>query len=358
MWSKIMETKTLIFVYFFSALFISFSALSQESKLCVNPLQIICIDSKKQIDARKSYIDNLKVEIAAEANKKAAPKIKKLKKPNTDELEILKYESKKKYILDQEIISSAISKTKNIESVISNPKNILLFKNYMKKAIEETNFNLSTRISLKKVIDEVVIGTYGDYLDLARSKEYPEDGFSNPCGTDSMTINAFASDLKDKKFVLICPGYLITLNQLPTEQEKFNSIIQVISHEMGHHLYDNFFKLGIYNPYLSCLVDYYGDEFKNINIKYYSRELTSDQWGLKVLGIYLKERRYSDAQNESLLKSNFAHICGNNNDGTHPSGNFRIETLMRVNPEISDYLSCNNSKIKKPACNFEGAINI
>ena len=353
-----MKSKTLIFTCILLASAFSFSSYSQESKFCANPLKTICIDTKKQIDARKTYIENLKIEIATEANRNAALKIEKLEKPNSDYSQISRYEFRKKYILDQEIIKTAISKTKNIESVISNQKNISLFKNYMKKAVEETNFSQSIRASLKKTIDEVVIGTYGDYLDLARSKEYPEDGFSNPCGTDGMTINAFASDLKGKKFVLICPGYLITLNQMPSEQEKFNSIIQVISHEIGHHLYDIFVRLDIYKPYLSCLIDNYGDEFQNKEIKYHSMELISDQWGLKVLSIYLKEKRYSDAQTESLLKSNFAHICGTYNDGSHPSGDFRIETLMRVNPEISDYLSCNNSKIKKPACTFDGSVNL
>ena len=358
LWSKVMKSKTLIFACILAASTISYSAFSLESKFCTNPLKTICTDTKTQIEARKTYIDNLKQEINIEANINAAPKINKLEKPNSDYLQIMKYDAKKKYILDQEIIKSSISKTKAIESVVSNQKNISLFKNYMKQAIDETNFSQQVRVSLKKTIDEVVIGTYGDFLELARSKEYPEDGFSNPCGTDGMTINAFASDLRDKKFVLICPGYLITLNQMPTEQEKFNSIIQVISHEIGHHLYDNFVRLDIYKPYLSCLVDNYGNEFRNQDIRYHSKELISDQWGLRVLAIYLKEKRYSVAQTESIFKSNFAHICNTRDDGTHPSGDFRIETVLRVNPEISDHLSCNNSKVKKAACTFDGAVNI
>lgn len=358
LWSKVMKSKTLIFACILSASTFSFSAFSQNSKFCSDPIKTICIDTKTQIDARKLYIDKLKNEIAQEANKNSAPKIDKLEKPNSDYLQIVKYEARKKYISDQEIIKSAISKTKDIESVIYNQKNISLFKHYMKQAVEETNFSQSIRASLKKTIDEVVIGTYGDYLELARSKEYPEDGFSNPCGTDGMNINAFASDLRDKKFVLICPGYLITLNQIPNEQEKFNSIIQVISHEMGHHLYDHFVRLDIYRPYLTCLIDNYGHEFQNNEIRYHSKELISDQWGLKVLAIYLKEKRLSYTHTESIFKSNFAHICNTRNDGTHPSGDFRIETLLRVNPEISDHLSCNNSQVKKAACTFDGAVNI
>ncbi len=359
-WSQVMKSKILIYTCILSAL--SFSAFSQESKFCANPLKSICIDTKKQIDIRKTRIENLKKEIATEAEKNAEPKIKRLEKPNNDDAQITEYEFRKKLILDQETIKVAISKAKNVESVISNQKNILLFKKYMKLAIDDTNFSESIRLSLKNTIDEVMIGSYGDYIDRARSKDHPEDGFSNSCGADGMTLSAFASDLKGQKYVLICPGYLITLNEMPTEQEKFNSIIQVISHELGHHLYDDFIKLNIYNPYLSCLVENYADQFRmsslSKNIKYYSQELISDQWGLKALTIFLKKQNFKKTNVETIFKMNFANICGSPDDEYHPSGDFRIETLLRINPEVSSYLSCNNSRFKKPSCTFDGAVNL
>ena len=79
-----MKSKTLIFVCILSASTISYSAFSLESKFCANPLETICTDTKTQIEVRKTYIDNLKQEIAIEANKNAAPKINKLEKPNSD----------------------------------------------------------------------------------------------------------------------------------------------------------------------------------------------------------------------------------------------------------------------------------
>ena len=41
-------------------------------------------------------------------------------------------------------------------------------------------------------------------------------------------------------------------------------------------------------------------------------------------------------------------------EGSHTSSEFRIETLLRTNPEISDYLSCNNTRIEKVTCTFDG----
>ena len=87
-------------------------------------------------------------------------------------------------------------------------------------------------------------------------------------------------------------------------------------------------------------------------------ELIADQWGIKVLAIHAKTQGYSVAQTDSLLTSSWANLCGTGDEGIHPTGDFRIGTLLRVNPGISDYLSCNNSGVTKPACTLDGAINI
>ena len=90
----------------------------------------------------------------------------------------------------------------------------------------------------------------------------------------------------------------------------------------------------------------------------HAKELIADQWAIKVLAIHARTQRYSLEQADLFLRSNFVNLCETKTEGIHPTGDFRIETLLRINPETSDYLSCNNSKIKKPACTFEGAINL
>ena len=97
----------------------------------------------------------------------------------------------------------------------------------------------------------------------------------------------------------------------------------------------------------------------NFQITYsHSGELIADQWGIKVLGIHAKTQGYSVGQADSMLISSFANLCETSDEGIHPSGDFRIKTLLRVNPEVSDYLSCNNSAVKKPACTFTGAVKL
>ena len=57
--------------------------------------------------------------------------------------------------------------------------------------------------------------------------------------------------------------------------------------------------------------------------------------------------------------SSYGALCGLQADGIHPSGNFRIGTMMRLAPEISNYLGCENTNImKKRTCTLEGEVRL
>ena len=84
--------------------------------------------------------------------------------------------------------------------------------------------------------------------------------------------------------------------------------------------------------------------------------MIADQWAIKVMAIHARKQKYSLKQADLFLQRNFVNICDTVTEGIHPTGDFRIETLLRINPETSDYLSCNNSGVKKPACTFDGEV--
>jgi hypothetical protein len=201
----------------------------------------------------------------------------------------------------------------------------------------------------------------------------------NACGSDGLVENAFATTLKGDRYVLICPGFLITLNQSANNTDRFNSILQAISHEMGHHI-DNS-KVGdeLYTPYLNCFAENYSDKFNKssddkkfckanekdadkCNFKValsHSGELIADQWGIEVTAIHAKSENYSTGEADQMLTESWAKLCGSGDEGIHPTGDFRIETLMRKNPLITKYLGCNTSESNdKPACTFDGAISV
>ena len=374
-----MKSKTLLLACVLTAA-TTFSAnvFSQDSSVCADPLKTICTNTQDQRKQRDVYIEGLKSEIAKEANINAAPRIEEMKK-KVSKFKFLKRMVESYKIRNQEIMKSAKKRVGSIETVITNPNNIALLKGYMKQAIDESNFDSSTRGSFKAVIDSIVIGNFGDFLErTGMQDDVLGQLLGNACGSDGMVANAFATTIDSKKYVLICPGFLITLSQSASEQEKLNTILQAISHEMGHHIDNREAGNALYQPYISCLSENYIDKFNSTdedkkfckktakdqaecNMKVtlsHAGELIADAWGIKVLAIHARNQRYSIAQADSLLVNSWANLCGSGDEGIHPSGDFRIGTLLRVNPEISDYLTCNNSAITRPACTLDGAINI
>ena len=376
--SKTLKSKTLLMACVLSASAFSFNAFSQDSKFCADPIKTICTDTKDQRNEREIYINKLKSEISNEAHKNAAPKIVEMEQQNRGPFKFFKRMFRRYKIKNQEIMKSAKSRIGDIETVVTNPKNISLLKNYMFQAIDGTNFNEATRTKFKKEIDSIVIGNYGDFLERAGIENSFVGQLTNPCGSDGMDVNAFATNFNKQKYVLICPGFLITLSQTANEQERFNTILHAITHEMGHHIDNNAMGDEVYMPYLSCLSNNYSSKFsktrkdekfckkKSVSeaecnmevVKSHAGELVADQWGIKVLAIHAKSEAYDVDQAESLLINSWTNLCGTTDEGIHPNGDFRIGTLLRLNPETSDYLSCNNSEVTKPACNLDGVVNL
>jgi hypothetical protein len=378
--SKVLNSKNLLLACTFAMASMSFTAFSQETSLvCADPLKKICLDTKAQRAQREVYINKLKSEIAVEAAKKAAPRIEAMKK-EVSRIQFIKRMVRSYKIRNQEIMNAAKKRVVGIESVITDKANVELLKGYMKEAIDQTNFNDTTKGNFKSTIDTIVIGNFGDFLE----KSGLEDNvmaqlLNNACGSDGLVSNAFATTLNKERYVLICPGFLITLTQTPDLRDRFNSILQVISHEMGHHIDNSQAGLEAYKPFLSCISDNYGSTLNktsadekfckkkaeskqecNMQVTVsHGGELVADAWGLKVLNIHARKQNYTVAETDVLLTNSWTNLCDSGDEGIHPSGDFRIGTLLRTQPDITDYLACDNSSVNsKPACTFEGETHI
>lgn len=374
-----MKSKTLVLACVLSAATFSFSAFAEESSVCADPLKKICQDTLVERAQRNVYINKLKGEISAEANAKAAPRIEEMKK-KISKLHFIKRAIQTFKIRNQEIMNAAKKRITGIESVVTNQENINLLKSYMNQAIDESNFDSATKANFRSVIQSIIIGNFADFLE----RTGMEDNFlaqllSNACGSDGMVANAFATTLNNEKYVLICPGFLITLTQTADLRERFDTILQAISHEMGHHIDNGAVGDELYKPFLGCLADNYSDKFNKTkddekfckknekdpsacNMKVttsHGGELVADAWGIKVLSIHARKQNYSFAETDQLLTRSWAGLCNTGDEGIHPSGDFRIGTLLRTNPDISDYLACGNAGVNnRPACTFDGEVNI
>ena len=332
---------------------LSFSAFSKESKFCSNALNTVCTDSKFKRVMSAIYLNGFKKEIAKDARNKTS-------KPNKK-------------------IQSGKAIVNEMYKLISNPKNVSMFKNHMLQAIDESNFEESIRIKFKSTINSVMIGNYSEFFESNDPRfEQLKNGIVSICGVDGMSINAFTQTIYDSNYVFFCPGFLIDLSRASNEQERLNSFFHMMSHELSHYIDMKLVGDKAYMPFLSCLSSNYSDQFKRTAIdeaycnqettsfaecnmqvtRSHANELIADQWAIKVLAIHVRTQGYSSTQTDLFLKNNFFNICETKTEGIHPTGNFRIEKLLRINPEISDYLTCNNSGIKSPACTFDGSINL
>ena len=366
-----MKLKTLILAGAVSLSLFSLNAFSIESEVCLNPIKAICNDTKVQRAIREKHIRDIQNEIDLKATKNAAPRIAKMKK-DLKKKSFIRIGIEAVKIKNQEVKKASIAKVAGIENDITDLTNILMIKNYMRQAIDESGFNQATRMKFKKIIDSVQIGNFSDFLEKYDSDDSLLAQIANPCDSSGMVANAFATTLKNQeKYVLICPGFLITLSQTPNKRDQLNTILHTIAHELGHHLYISLDEDDLYRPYLSCLSRNYSQSltrsqrdqtFCNKNpsecgmkvTESHAKEMIADQWGIKVLAIHARTEGYSISQADSLLVNSWANICDGRGTAVHPSTAFRVNVLLRLNPEISDYLSCNNSKIKKAACSFEG----
>ena len=352
----------------------SFNAFSLESKFCSNPLKTICKDTKAESDKTNKVLTRLRNEIYDEAIKNAKPAVDSFQKRFPDSWMAADRAQLVYMLRNKEIMKSASSRISGLETLVINKKNITAVKKYMKQAIDESSFSESVRQSFKKTIDSVIIDNFNNYNIRSGAKTDFFNQLEKPCGIDGMEVNAFAETIDNKKYVLICPGMLINSSKTINEEQRLSNILVVLAHEIGHHLDLSHPARDVYKPYVDCLTKYYSYDFSpsmsdvlfcqkktnnNSECRFqitlsHSNELISDQWGIKVLEIHARTKGYSTTQTESLLKNNYYKMCNSTDQGIHPSTNFRIESVLRVNPVISDYLSCNNSKITKPACTFDG----
>ena len=344
--------------------------------ICTDPLSKVCTETKATRIERENNVNALKQEISAEANKNAAPRIEEMKK-KTPKWRFIRRAIQTYKIRNQEIMKSAKLRVGDLEKVVTSPENVAKLKSYMYQAIDETNIDATNKQKFKEIISTVVIGNFADYLE----KSGLEDNFilqllANACGSDGLVDNAFATTLDNQRYVLVCPGFLVTLSKQASEQEKFNSILQAIAHEMGHHIDNSKVGNEIYAPYMSCLAKNHIDRFNkskddekfckknekdvaacaNQVVLSHAGELIADQWGIKVTAIHAKKEGYSFGDSEKMLVDSWAKLCGSGDEGIHPIGDFRIGTLMRTNPSIVNTLSCGAASEAKPACTFDGEV--
>ena len=196
-------------------------------------------------------------------------------------------------------------------------------------------------------IDErAMVGLTEDQKDTAASL------FKEICGDEAQHDNAVAYDEGGVNFVLFCPMDFLPViekekNQLT--QNLYAKLLSTIVHEVSHHFipHDSKQKSPIdqqVGQLLRCMSEnYMGNEGIHQQPEKYKEEVMADYWANRALGKLFKTDQFkamSFEEKVDILKL-FGHgLCGTIDDGTHPSGRFRLEQMLYRTPEIFRSMSC------------------
>lgn len=359
-----MSLKHLSVLFLLSASSFMLTEKAHADGMCLNPLKEVCENTTVQRQEREKYIKFLKEEIRLEAQAPTLERVKKMEK------EIPKYRLIKRFfqkikINNQEIMKAAKTRMPVIEKVINNPETLALIMRYFDQAISKSNFANSTKDIFKNTISQVKILNFDEYLKILELEDkLIAQLLSNPCGSDGLVSNAFATKIKNQRVVVICPGYMIDSSINDSEERQLQAILQVIGHEIGHHIDAHATSVVFYDDYLTCISRNHAKGFNKskadkkfcenkkttkeecadqVTISH-AGELVADVWGIKVLNEHIKENSLSFGESSTLLANSFKKLCGSKDEGTHPSGDFRIGTHILLQPEVSELLACQSNE--------------
>jgi hypothetical protein len=148
------------------------------------------------------------------------------------------------------------------------------------------------------------------------------------CSNQTFEDNAFATEIKGEKVIIVCPGYIIGSIEFLKARKidfkySFYPMIMTIGHELGHH-----FDYTLYPDLYKNILDETSKNQDQLQSKIedYMSEITADIWGLRLLKEFTlnfgSSKTYAD-----ILAGNMNDLCFTKDDNVHPSGDYRLNTI-------------------------------
>ncbi|WP_413942800.1 hypothetical protein [Bdellovibrio sp. HCB-162] len=150
------------------------------------------------------------------------------------------------------------------------------------------------------------------------------------CTKNHFLDNAFAdSNKKGEMFVIICPGEIVGSIEFSKDYEipqkyQLVPLIMTLGHELSHH-FDFSVMPEAYSTTLKSVMAM-KDELKHSKIENYMGEITADLWGIK--SFVVATRNMEPEFQMAFIKGAVNDLCSTEDDGIHPSGEFRINRLL------------------------------
>ena len=86
-------------------------------------------------------------------------------------------------------------------------------------------------------------------------------------------------------------------------------------------------------------------------------EIIADQWATwNVAEILAEHPKWSRTNKLDFLRDSWSMLCGSEEDGIHPSGQYRINTILGKDPDIRKIMGCGPIPAREsPGCTLSGA---
>jgi len=171
-----------------------------------------------------------------------------------------------------------------------------------------------------------------------------EEEFIEACGARGFKYNAVVTRKRNpfKQILIICPGIYEAIDNSTIDiNDSIANFLFTLSHELAHVI-DITTPLVNSHEFLKCLKN---KRKKDNSMSEYNKwvlskfdEILADQWAVKTLNLFLKDKLYEDRLKYIVRSASV--ICGAKEDSTHPSAEWRISNILGNNQEIRKTLGC------------------
>ena len=309
---------------------ISTKSIAANNSFCMDPVKFTCNGSSDEARVRADNISKIEEQIKISA-------FNKLKQQSSQDLsEIKRYEDldsvgqkKRKKTIQKEFYSLVrVEFSKYLkENLLPLDIGFAQIKSTLADVInEDSTINNSTKREILEILSSIRLVSLNSEVEDSTIDDVV--AIYKNCSKKSFVDNAFATEIHNQKVIVVCPGEIIGTVEFIKEKRlnprySFYPLIATIGHELSHHFdYRTYPQL-----YASILKEVEAQKNQlGQSPESYMSEITADVWGLKVLKKISKPIE-STSIYSIILSGNMNDLCGTQDDGEHPTGDFRIGYL-------------------------------
>jgi hypothetical protein len=338
------------------------TAFAAEPLFCTDPFSAVCEQRNLQETERGKRLKAVEDRMTATALWAVAhdflqlPRPEKFKQSDLDNLRPKSLQKrarefffqKMRTLIEEYLVENEIPADLSFETIRESMIRIIWFR---------PSIPAETRDKIVEIIRNTHFVTLSELLFQSwNNRSSSSSKFEKECGWNGLLDNAFAETWNQVPSVIVCPGTIVASVEfskhfrLPADLWD-SPLAMTLGHELAHHFdWDIFPEL--YRGMKKCLEKHYRSSFEKPVSKYMA-EIVADAWGAEVLAD--RVNLLSLPLREKIVTGSYEDLCGNPDDGVHPTGRFRIKILGGRSASVRRILDCSPSEHTE--CTLEDTVD-